>query len=186
MIKFINVRTGEEKIAETEPMISAYYNSSDQNINGIVQDFGWRLAPETVKEIRDIKRDKPQLVSIANELGMPQDAVKDTDILFWISRQDTVEEEERDYEKEQKLTREYEDKLRALEDEEVKKAPKKSTATQKSQKKDQEAELKAQGDAARKEFEAKEAAKKAAKNTKDATSTTSDSSVESEGGNSNY
>lgn len=86
MIRFFNIRTGEEVAAETEPQISALWFSSDKgpNVNQ-GQDFGWRLAPEVVVEMDNIMRDQGKLQEIANRFRMMLDDVRDTDVLSWIS-----------------------------------------------------------------------------------------------------
>lgn len=86
MIRFFNIRSGEEVIAETEPQISAMWFSSDKgpNVNQ-GQDFGWRLAPEVVVEMDAIMRDQHKLQDIANRFRMMLEDIRDTDVLTWIS-----------------------------------------------------------------------------------------------------
>ncbi len=113
-IEFFNVKSGERKKVVTEPMISAYYNSSNQHVNATRgQDFGWRLAPATIKRIQDIKRDFNLMNQVASTFRIPLDSISDTDVLRWISREDAKQEaattQEADY------TQQYEEELRALE-----------------------------------------------------------------------
>ena len=45
-IRFLNIRSGEEAVAEDEPQIAALWASSDRSPNITQgQDFGWRIAP---------------------------------------------------------------------------------------------------------------------------------------------
>lgn len=61
-IPFFSIKTGETHYGKLEPTISAYINSSDMGINASRgQDYGWRLAPEWVKKVRDFKRDRTQM-----------------------------------------------------------------------------------------------------------------------------
>lgn len=61
-IGFFNVKTGETHYARLEPQIQAYINSSDMGINASRdQDFGWRLAPEWVKKVKDFRRDENKM-----------------------------------------------------------------------------------------------------------------------------
>lgn len=86
MIRFFNIRSGEELVAETEPMISALWFSGDKGPNANQgQDFGWRLAPEVVVEMESILRDENRLQEIANRFRMMREDVRDTDVLTWIS-----------------------------------------------------------------------------------------------------
>lgn len=115
-IKFFNTKTGETRVVDTEPMIAAFFNSSDQHVNSRVgQDFGWKIAPETIKRIREIKSSRQEMNDLAATFQLPLDAISDTDVLRYISLQDArdaqVAEQETDY------TREYEDQVRALEQE---------------------------------------------------------------------
>lgn len=91
-IKFLNIRSKEVRVAETEPLIAALYNSSDKGPNANNgQDFGWRLAPEVVVEIRRIKSDPNRIQEIANRFRKPYDEVGETDILKFISDLTSVE-----------------------------------------------------------------------------------------------
>lgn len=88
MIKYFNIRSGETREAETEPQIAALYNSSDLGINSRVgQDFGWRLAPEVVVQMRQIKDDYNLLIQIAQRRNKNVDELTDPDILHYISSQ---------------------------------------------------------------------------------------------------
>lgn len=85
-IKFFNIRSKEVRVAETEPQITAMWASSDHSPNITQgQDFGWRLAPEVVVQMRKIKQDFNQLQAIASRYAMPVDAVGEPEILRYIS-----------------------------------------------------------------------------------------------------
>lgn len=85
-IKFVNIRSREVRVAETEPMISAMWASSDRSPNVTQgQDFGWRLAPEVVVEMERIKSDQILMERIAQRYSRPVEDVKEPDILQWIS-----------------------------------------------------------------------------------------------------
>jgi hypothetical protein len=85
-IRFLNIRSNEELVADTEPKISALWFSSDKgpNVNQ-GQDFGWRLAPEVVVEMEQIMADPAKIQEIANRFRMAYEDVKETDVLTWIS-----------------------------------------------------------------------------------------------------
>lgn len=85
-IKFFNIRSGETQTAETEPQIAAMWASSDHSPNVTQgQDFGWRLAPEVVVEMKQIKQDMNLLQVIAQRISRPIDEITEPDILTYIS-----------------------------------------------------------------------------------------------------
>jgi hypothetical protein len=85
-IKYFNIRSGETRVAETEPQVSALWGSSDRGPNAHKgQDFGWRLAPEVVVELRNIMRDERALERIAIRYKLPMDAIGEKEILQYIS-----------------------------------------------------------------------------------------------------
>lgn len=85
-IKYFNIRSGETRVAETEPQVSALWGSSDRGPNAHKgQDFGWRLAPEVVVELRKIMRDERALERIAIRYKLPMDAIGEKEILQYIS-----------------------------------------------------------------------------------------------------
>lgn len=86
MIKFFNIRSGETAVAENEPHIAALWSSSDHSPNITQgQDFGWRLAPEIVVELKQIRQDVVQLSQLAARIGKPMDDITEPDILAYIS-----------------------------------------------------------------------------------------------------
>lgn len=91
-VKFFNIRSGETRVAETEPQITAMWASSDRSPNITQgQDFGWRLAPEVVVEIKKLKQDPNQLVLVANRMGKPLEDVTEPDVLSYVSARITAE-----------------------------------------------------------------------------------------------
>lgn len=113
-IKFLNIRSREVRVAETEPQITAMWASSDRSPNITQgQDFGWRLAPEVVVEMKQIKGDFQKLQEIAVRYAMPLDAVGEPEILQYISEKTNPNAvpvaDEGDY------TDEYNDEIRRLE-----------------------------------------------------------------------
>jgi hypothetical protein len=104
-LKFKNIRSKEIIVAQSEPMIAALWASSNLGPNAHQgQDFGWRLAPEVVIEMKRIKNDYRKLESIAVSRKKSVEELKDSDILRYISKQ-TLEEDapiaqEGDYEEE--------------------------------------------------------------------------------------
>lgn len=114
MIKFLNIRNKEVRVAETEPQISALWASSDHSPNVTQgQDFGWRLAPEVVVEMKKIKQDYSLLLEISKQFLKSVDELNEPDILTYISMtnkrlQGAVAQDE-DY------TDEYNEEIRRLE-----------------------------------------------------------------------
>lgn len=91
-IIFYNIRNKERRVAQTEPMIAAMFNSSDKGMNANQgQDFGWRLAPEVVVQLRRLKADYPALQSIASRMKKDVQELSDTDLLMHISSLTSVE-----------------------------------------------------------------------------------------------
>lgn len=114
MIKFFNVNNQETRTAETEPMLSAFWNSSDRGPNASRgQDFGWRLAAETVVELNRIKKDPTIRSQIAQNALMAPDEVDDVLFIKYISDQGgdstgmTVTKDA--------FAKQYEDEIRKLE-----------------------------------------------------------------------
>jgi hypothetical protein len=85
-LRFYNIRSGEELVAETEPQIAALWGSSDRgpNVNQ-GQDMGWRFAPEVVVEMNSIRADSSKIQEIANRFNIMFEDVSETDIMTWIS-----------------------------------------------------------------------------------------------------
>lgn len=88
-IKFFNIRSGEQRTAETEPQIAALWSSSDRSPNiSQGQDFGWRLAAETVVEVERIQSNPKEIEGIAIHFGLIPDSVGESDILAYISERE--------------------------------------------------------------------------------------------------
>ena len=96
-VKFFSVRSGEVVHAETEPMIAAYFNSSDLNPNGIVQDYGWRIHPQMKAQIAELEEDEEFIDSLAAKLEIPVENVATYHVLKYIS--DKEDREKRKAEK---------------------------------------------------------------------------------------
>lgn len=85
-IKWFNIRSKEVQVAETEPQISAMWASSDHSPNITQgQDFGWRLAPEVVVEMKQIKQNQNLLLQIANRYQIMSEDLDEKAILQYIS-----------------------------------------------------------------------------------------------------
>lgn len=85
-IVFFNVNTGESRTAGTAEHIAAFYNSSDQGPNAHnKQDFGWRLSPETVVELEQIKEDPALMTQIAATYQIPIDDLVDFNVLKFMA-----------------------------------------------------------------------------------------------------
>lgn len=85
-LKYKNYRTKEVVVAETEPHIAALWGSSDRGPNANQgQDFGWRLAPEVVVQLNDIKRNPATMVQIASMSQKGLADVSESDVLTYIS-----------------------------------------------------------------------------------------------------
>lgn len=113
-IKFLNIRTKETRVAESEPHISALWASSDRSPNITQgQDFGWRLAPEVVVEMKKIKQNETKLLEIAQRYNKSLEDVVETDILQYISEKTPIDSaplaQDGDY------SDEYEQEIRRIE-----------------------------------------------------------------------
>lgn len=113
-VKFLNIRSKEVLVADTEEKISALWASSDRSPNITQgQDFGWRMAPEVVVEMKRIKQDLTTLTLISSQLMRPLEDIGEPDILLYISaktaERDAPQAKDGDY------TDEYESEIRRLE-----------------------------------------------------------------------
>ena len=92
-LKWVNIRSGEHAVADTEPQIAALWASSDHSPNVTQgQDFGWRLAPEVVVEMKKIKQDLQMLTHIASRIGKLVEDVGEVDVLHYISNKTKLDE----------------------------------------------------------------------------------------------
>lgn len=120
-LKFYNIRSKEVRVAESEPMIAALWSSSDRGPNvSQGQDFGWRLAPEVVVELKRIKSNAAKIQEIAVRYNLPLEEVNERTILKYISDKTNINAapvaEDGDYEDEYRAeVMELEKKARAEE-----------------------------------------------------------------------
>lgn len=112
-VKFFSVRSGEVKLAETEPMIAAFFNSSDLNPNGIVQDYGWRLHPDIVKQIRALEADEEFIEKLADKMQIPVENVATYHILMHISDREDREKRKKEEVEGNKFQEQYDAELAA-------------------------------------------------------------------------
>lgn len=85
-IVFENIKTGEVRTASTVEHIAAFFNSSDEGPNAKnKQDFGWRLSPEDLAELEEIKEDPAIMAQIAQVYQIPPDEVPDYNVLKFIA-----------------------------------------------------------------------------------------------------
>lgn len=123
MIQFFNIKTGETRTLDPatmdpqfiEPAISALFNSGNLHVNATRgQDFGWRIAPSTVKRIRDLKQDQLAITRIAASMQILPENIADTDILTWIVKDDARIEALKNEQAEQDFSQQYEEELRGI------------------------------------------------------------------------
>lgn len=112
-VKFFSVRSGEKVLAETEPMIAAYFNSSDLNPNGIVQDYGWRIHPEMAAKIKTLEEDEDFVRDLAKELEIPVENVATYHILKYISDKEDREKRKAEKAKGNEYQEQYDAELAA-------------------------------------------------------------------------
>lgn len=115
-IKFFNVNSGEEKVCDTEALITAYYNSSNLHVNAMVgQDLGWRLAKETVARMRSIQGDDDQIEKIVRKFRLNDETeVTDSHVLTYIFHEDLKKAQRAEDTKQGAFQRKYEEDIRSL------------------------------------------------------------------------
>lgn len=116
-IAFVNEKSGERVLITREPQVAAFVNSSNLSINASQgQDMGWRLSPDVIVRIDDMRSDPQLLNRIAQERGILAQDLKTQHFITEILRQDAVAEQMRMSEiNENPIHREaYEAELRAL------------------------------------------------------------------------
>ena len=137
MIKFYNIRSGETRECETPESIAAFYNSTNLHVNAMLgQDFGWRIAPETIGRMDEIRADQVLLDRISQAFNLPQGEVKDIDVLAWISLQDARGKSSEVQEDQAKFEREYEERVREIRQQQLKRDEKVEEVVEKSTKTD--------------------------------------------------
>lgn len=79
--------TGEEEVNMRNAHMAAYLNSSNLGPNSGVrgQDFGWRLAPEIVAEMDEVRGDFETLDRISRRVGIGIDDIRDFHILSYVA-----------------------------------------------------------------------------------------------------
>lgn len=131
-IKFFNIRSKEVVVAETEPQIAALWSSSDHSPNVTQgQDFGWRLAPEVVVQMKRIKQDYDKLMEIARRISKNVDELNEPDILAYISA--TSATAQNALARDEDYTDEYNEEIRRLEKQQEDTTEETATTTQKSE-----------------------------------------------------
>lgn len=69
-VAFYNIKTGETHYLRLEAQIQGYINSSDMGVNASRgQDFGWRLAPDWVRKVRDYRNDEDKMERLITKNG---------------------------------------------------------------------------------------------------------------------
>lgn len=118
-IKFYNINSGEERMCDTEALITAFYNSSNLHVNATVgQDLGWRLSKETVRRMRDIQEDEEKMEKIVRRFRLNEESeVTDSHVLTYIFQQDLTNARKSEESKQGQFARQYEEDIRSLDDE---------------------------------------------------------------------
>ncbi len=76
----------ETRTATSVEHIAAFFNSSDEGPNAKnKQDFGWRLAPEDLIELEDLKNDPAVMERIATVFQIPAEDVADYNVLKFMA-----------------------------------------------------------------------------------------------------
>lgn len=85
-IGFYSVKTGETRYAVLDAQIQGYINSSDLGINASRgQDFGWRLSPEWVKQVRAFRANENKMATLSAKLRLEDDQLPSlTQVLYAI------------------------------------------------------------------------------------------------------
>lgn len=162
-IVFENINTGEVRVASTVEHIAAFFNSSDEGPNAKnKQDFGWRLAPEDLIELENLKNDGAVMERIAQIYQIPPEDVADYNVLkFMASKRFAAAKKEADAEGKD-YESDYQRRVREIR--EGKNAPLKTEKVEPTEEEKAEAERKKQEVADEKQRKADEAkAKKEAK-----------------------
>lgn len=116
-IKFYNIKYGETRTVDTAPMLAAFFNSTNLHVNAMVgQDLGWRIAPETIKQMREIQDDEDKMAKIEKMFQLPEGEIQDIHILNYISIQDAKKAARKMETVENNYEQEYQDQLRALDE----------------------------------------------------------------------
>lgn len=93
MIEVVNIRTNERRKLDRPHQIGAYINSSDLGPNSNKgQDFGWRLAPELMARIDEMRMDDELLADISKQTGVPLDELTTINLVQHISYEEAQKE----------------------------------------------------------------------------------------------
>ena len=163
----------ETRVASTVEHIAAFFNSSDEGPNAKnKQDFGWRLSPEDLIELEELKNDQNVMEKIAAVYQIPIEDVADYNVLKYMASKrfktasTDTKAESKDYESDyDRRVRELREKKNApvktepTEEEIAEAERKKQEAAEEKQRKADEAKAKKE---AEKQAKADEAAKKKA------------------------
>lgn len=85
-ISFENIVSGEVRVCTTTEQIAAFVNSSDIGPNANKkQDFNWRLAPEDLVELENLKRDPVVMDKIASGNQIAAEDVADYNVLKYMA-----------------------------------------------------------------------------------------------------
>lgn len=85
-IAFENINTGEVRIATTVEHIAAFFNSSNEGPNAKNrQDMGWRLSPEDLIELEQLKNDVAVMERIGSVYQIPAEDVTDYNVLKYMA-----------------------------------------------------------------------------------------------------
>jgi len=116
-LTWTNIKSGEERtIVEmnpeiAKPQISAFWASSDMAPNSRTQDYGWRLSPALAASLEVVKSDPARMAKIQTE--MATDHLDDVELLWYLTKDERVQEVKNTFTDEAKLKEEYEAKLKA-------------------------------------------------------------------------
>lgn len=117
-IEFFNINSGEKRVANTEALITAFYNSSNMHVNAMVgQDLGWRLAASTVKRMRDIRDDDTVMDRIVARFRLNEvSEITDPHLLTYMFQEDLRKAAKAEETHQEGFAKQYEDDLRALDE----------------------------------------------------------------------
>lgn len=112
-IAFENVETGEIRVASTVEHIAAFFNSSDLGPNARnKQDYKWRLSPEDLVELEELKEDAAVMERIAAAYQIPIEDVADYNVLKYMASKRFKTAEKDDSKDSKKYESDYQRRLR--------------------------------------------------------------------------
>lgn len=135
-IEFFNVNTGERRTITRAHQVGAFINSSDLGENkDRGQDFGWRIAPEQMVKVEELKSDSRALRDIAERRGIAVQDLKVLHLVQYLSEQEELESSKNKLVEDSngpKFQDKYEEELRALKKKKADQAAAKKAADKKS------------------------------------------------------